>query len=436
MKTNNGTWNVSSPLVLTGECRLCLVAAILLVMAARPVFTLAEDLPNKGFANYTQKMPGSSVSFEMIAIPGGEIAIGSPENELGREKSDLPQRKVAVKPFWMGKCEVTWQEFLPLFVWFEKSEIVRHADKAGGIPGPIDKDGVSHPTEPYGSVYREHGVKGFPAIGIGYPGAREYCRWLSKRTGVHYRLPTEEEWEFACRAGGSTPYFWGSDSAHAKEFGWFKDNSPDSTGRETTHPVGTLKPNKFGLFDMVGNVGEWCQKANPKEMGVIRGGSFMDEVVRLRSASRNIETEDWNGLYPNSPQSVWWLSDADFVGFRIVRSLDDAAEASKTADPSGKETAIAGAGPVKKEAFSAKAAYNQFCAGCHGVDGKGGTTLGKKWGARDYTSAVVKKELKDKSMFQAIKEGFTYNDKVVMHPVGDKLNDAEIEAVAEYMRKF
>jgi formylglycine-generating enzyme required for sulfatase activity len=142
-------------------------------------------------------------------------------------------------------------------------------------------------------------------------------------------LPTEEEWEYACRAGATTAFFWGADAAQAKVYGWFADNSADSSGRETTHPVGKLKPNKFGLFDIVGNVGEWCQKSDPKGMGVIRGGSFNDKAFCLRCAARNIEAEDWNDLDPNTPQSIWWLSDADFVGFRIVRSLDDTHENSK-----------------------------------------------------------------------------------------------------------
>lgn len=312
---------------LSGFVKRMLWAAVAILLVTGAASLASET--NNGFTNYTQKMPGSSVSFDMIAIPGGEIMIGSPENELGREKSDLPQKKISVKPFWMGKCEVTWQEFLPLYVYFEERDIVRHTDKPAGIMGPIDKDGISHPTRPLGSPQRERGDTGFPVLGVGYPCAREYCRWLSKKTGVQYRLPSEEEWGYACRAGATTAYFWGADAAHAKEYGWFVNNSADSTGRETTHPVGKLKPNKFGLFDIVGNVGEWCHKADPKGMGVIRGGSFNDKVSWLRCAARNIETEDWNDLDPNTPQSIWWLSDADFVGFRIVRSLDDTTNDTK-----------------------------------------------------------------------------------------------------------
>ncbi len=298
---------------------------VFLVLNAGQPSGLAADLPNDGFKSYTQKMPGSSVSFDMVAIPGGEITVGSPANEAGRDKSDLPQKKVTVKSFWMGKYEVSWAEFLP-FVFVDMSEIVRNTNK---LEGRVDKDGISHPTAPYGSVYRERGEKGYPALGFGYPTACQYCLWLSKKTGVKYRLATEEEWEYACRAGSTTPNFWGNDAAQAKEYGWFKDNSVDDTGRETTQPIGKLKPNKFGLYDIVGNIGEWCQKSSTNQPGVIRGGTFESGVTGLRSASRMIETEEWNEMDPQSPQSIWWLASADFVGLRIVRSADDTAELPK-----------------------------------------------------------------------------------------------------------
>lgn len=317
MKLNDDRFKVTKPILAT---------LALLVMAVGQSSVVADDLPNEGFKNYTQKMPGSSVTFDMVAIPGGEITIGSPGNEAGRELSDLPQKKVTVKPFWIGKYEVTWQEMLP-FVIVDKSEIVRNVNK---LEGRIDKDGISHPTAPYGSVYRERGEKGYPAMGFGYPTAYQYCLWLSKKTGVKYRLATEEEWEYACRAGSTTPYFWGNDAAQAKEYGWFKDNSVDDTGRETTQPVGKLKPNKFGLYDIVGNVGEWCQKSNTNGPGVIRGGAFDAGVSRLRSAARILETEEWNEMDPQSPQSIWWLASADFVGLRIVRSADDTGEPPKS----------------------------------------------------------------------------------------------------------
>jgi formylglycine-generating enzyme required for sulfatase activity len=120
----------------------------------------------------------------------------------------LPSKQVTVKRFWIGKFEVSWPEYVP-YVFMDPTNILRQVSKIEGI---VDRDGVSHPTTPYSSVYRERGEKGFPAIGMGYPSASEYCRWLSRKTGHKYRLATEEEWEYACRAGAATPYFWGTDA--------------------------------------------------------------------------------------------------------------------------------------------------------------------------------------------------------------------------------
>jgi formylglycine-generating enzyme required for sulfatase activity len=267
-----------------------------------------------GFTSYTQKLPGSTVSIDMVAIPGGEAVLGSPAGEPGRDSSDQPQHKAHVAPFWMGKYEITWEQFLP-YVFLESSETIPSKDRLEGL---LDKDGISHPTKPYGSVFRERGEKGYPALGMSLHAAEIYCRWLSQKTGQHYRLPTEDEWEYACRAGASAAFFWGADPSRAGEFGWSKENAADGSGRQTTHPAGKLAPNKFGLFDIVGNVGEWCQKTG--EIEVLRGGSFMSDPIQLRSASRNLETAEWNELDPKSPKSAWWLSAADFAGFRIVRS--------------------------------------------------------------------------------------------------------------------
>ena len=276
-----------------------------------------------GFTNYTQKLPGSTVAIEMIAIPGGDANLGSPSDEPGREATDQPKRKVQIPPFWMGKYEITWEQFLP-YVYLDNSESILSSNRLEGL---VDKDGVSHPTKPYGSVYRERGEKGYPALGMTEHAADNFCRWLSRKTGQNYRLPTEDEWEYACRAGTVSAFFWGTDAARCKDYGWYRENSMDGSGRETTRPVGKLRPNKFGLFDMTGNVGEWCQKTGP--MAVIRGGSFMDPSGRLRSASRKFEESDWNEMDPKSPPSVWWLASADFVGFRIVRSLENPTETMK-----------------------------------------------------------------------------------------------------------
>lgn len=362
------------------------------------------------FESYTEKIPGSSVSFDMVAIPGGEITIGSPESEAGRDKNDLAPKKVTVKPFYMGKYEVSWQEYI-LYVFGEKEEIEKEK-----------KDGITRPTKPYGSVYRDRGEKGFPAIGMSQHSAIYFAKWLSWKTGKQYRLPTEAEWEFACRAGSETPYFWGADKSKAGDYGWSKENSGDQT-----HPIGKKQPNKFGLYDIVGNVSEWCMQDDTNTPAVTRGGAFTEPVEKMRSASRMLDCPEWNELDPQSPPSIWWLSAADFVGIRLVCSADNAEVAKADAKPVAAAAAVA-------DSDAGAASYKKFCAGCHGQDGKGQSKLGIKWGARDYTDAKVKATLKDEDMFKAVKEGFSKDGKVVMHPIGEKMDDAQITAVVQYMK--
>jgi formylglycine-generating enzyme required for sulfatase activity/cytochrome c553 len=376
----------------------------------------APALSAADLANYTETIPGSTIKFDMVAIPGGTVKMGSPEGQAGRDANDQAVKEVTVKPFWMAKYETAWPEFTA-WVFAEKEDVEK--EKAAG---------VTHPTKPYGSVYRERGEKGYPALGMSQHAAAEFCKWLSVKTGKKYRLPTEAEWEYACRAEAATAFFWGDDPAQAKDYGWFKDNS-----KATTQPMGKLKPNKFGLYDIVGNLGEWCAKDSADTPGVLRGGAFPDEVTRLRAASRSLETPEWNELDPQSPPSIWWLSAADFAGFRIVRSSDDSAAA-----PSAATTAAVAGAPAAATGDDAKtlANFTKYCKGCHGADGKGATTLGKKFGSRDYTDAKVKQSLKDDTMFKAIKEGLKVNGKELMLPFAEKLSDDEIKALVAYMKAF
>lgn len=398
---------------------------------------LAADVPSAsqakppGFTHYTQTIPGSTVTFEMVTIPGGEMVLGSQMKEPGRDTNDLPAHKVTIKPFWMGKLEVGWEEFLP-FAMIDMKDVVRNVDKLEGL---VDRDGVSHPTRPYGSAYRDRGERGYPALGMSLSAAMEYCRWLSRKTGLKYRLPTEEEWEYACRAGSTNAFFWGDDPARAVQYGWFNDNSlVESAGGVSTHSRGQLKPNPFGLYDIVGNVGEWCQTASAETQRVLRGGAYDSEVAFLRCAARRVETPAWNEYDPQSPQSIWWLASADFTGFRVVRSFDDKEQGAEAARgvqvkpiPDMKPAAVSQDISVK---------YKQYCANCHGVDGKGDTKLGRLKKARDYTSPAVKATLDDKTMFKAIKEGLTVDGQHVMKAYGEELNDAEIEALIKMMKSL
>lgn len=392
------------------------------MIATVSIATAVTQAAETKFEAYTQQIPGTTVSFEMVPIPGGTIKVGTPANAANRDEKDLPQQEVTIKPFWMGKHEVAWQEYIN-YVFGDREEIEK--EKA---------DGVTRPTKPYGSVYRERGEKGYPAIGMSQLSATEYCKWLSRKTGVKYRLPTEAEWEYACRAGATTPYFWGDDPSKAGEYAWYTENS-----KETTQPIGKKAPNKFGLHDIAGNVAEWVAKDDTNAPGVLRGGAFSEPVTSLRCAARMIETEEWNELDPQSPPSIWWLSAADFAGFRLVRSAEEDSQTS--AKPAAQAAAKPAAQAAAKTAAvgdlaKTKALYKKYCAGCHGQTGKGDTKLGKKYKARDYTSPEVKKTLKDEAMFKAIKEGLTVDGHEVMKPYADKMTDAEIRDVVQLMKDF
>jgi formylglycine-generating enzyme required for sulfatase activity len=182
------------------------------------------------------------------------------------------------------------------------------------------------------------GHDGFPAICMTHLAARVYCQWLSAKTGRYYRLPTEAEWEYACRAGTTAAYSFGDDPGQLDDYAWHYDNSD-----EAYHKIGEKQPNPWGLYDMHGNVAEWVLDqyfadfygkfqpdqpavfplAVPKDVypHVVRGGSWDDDPDKLRSAARVFSDPSWKIQDPQLPQSVWYFTDALGVGFRVVSPL-------------------------------------------------------------------------------------------------------------------
>ena len=307
-----------------------------------PLFELreaqAED--EASMLVYSEAIPGSEVHFAMVPIPGGLFEMGSPADEAEREDDEGPRHPVELAPFWIGRCEVTWDEYHEFMF---KLDIARRAGgRAAAEPSDPWADAVSRPTPPYVPMDFEMGVEGSPAVCMTQFAARQYTRWLSMKTGRFYRLPTEAEWDYACRAGTTTAYSFGDDPDDLEDHAWYFDNADDAY-----HPVGMKEPNPWGLFDMHGNVAEWVlDRFDPDFYGraivhperaplawpvelyprVVRGGSWDDDPELLRSAARRGSRKGWKVQDPQLPKSIWYLTDAPFVGFRVVRPLADGSD--------------------------------------------------------------------------------------------------------------
>ncbi len=292
---------------------------------------------------YTEVIGNTDVTFDMVPIPGGTFMMGSADNAPGHKSDEGPQHEVQISPFWMGKCEVTWNQYE---IWTFSLDIQRR--QVNNLEASdLDKnaDAVTRPTKPYTDMTFGMGKDGFPAICMTQLAAKTYCKWLSQKTGRYYRLPTEAEWEYACRAGTKTAYSFGDDPAQLGEYAWYFENSNDAY-----HKVGLKKPNPWGLYDMHGNVAEWTLDQYvpdgyktfagqtvknplviPKTLypQVARGGSWSDDPELLRSANRVGSHKDWKQQDPQIPQSIWYFTDALFLGFRVVRPLEVPSEAEK-----------------------------------------------------------------------------------------------------------
>jgi formylglycine-generating enzyme required for sulfatase activity len=274
---------------------------------------------------YKAVIPHTDVSFEMLPIKGGRFTMGTPESEPGHRKDESPQREVKIDPFWMGKFEITWDEYR-LFMFSQMAKEDVNKDEV--------VNAVSRPTRPYVEMSFGMGINGFPAISMTQHAANKFAEWLSAKTGHFYRLPTEAEWEYACRAGTTTAYSFGDDASKLGEFAWFSGNSGGKYAK-----VGTKKPNPWGLYDMHGNVMEWTLdqydpkgyaglgSANPWNAATmpyphaVRGGSWNDEAQQLRCGARVASDPSWKQQDPQLPKSIWYHTDAQGLGFRLVRPL-------------------------------------------------------------------------------------------------------------------
>ncbi len=203
----------------------------------------------------------NSIGMLLVPIPAGEFQMGSPDSDSVAYDNEKPQHLVKItKPFYLSVHEVTQQQY----------------EKVMGVRPWQGKDYVQEGPD-------------YAATHVSWNDAVEFCRKLSEQDGVEYRLPTEAQWEYACRAGTTTVYSFGDHASKLGQYAWYRKSAWD-IGQKYAHRVGQKLPNPWGLYDMYGNVFEWCQdweapygseKVVSDPMGpaqgeglVLRGGSF------------------------------------------------------------------------------------------------------------------------------------------------------------------
>jgi sulfatase modifying factor 1 len=256
------------------------------------------------FSNFKEQIPNTSVSFEMIA---------------------LPRIKELNKSFFMAKTEVSWNEY---------QTFLSETESEGRTETNTDVDAISGATPPFGDPSQGWGMGNRPAITMTWHAANTYCKWLSQKTGKTYRLPTATEWEYASGTNENEEFFFGgktSDytaknmlinlfqkpSGKINNYVIWKGNSNGKTG--TSEDV---LPNKYGISNLLGNVREFCLdtvSTGEKTEYLIKGGSFKSSVHELLwNFKDHTEHDKWMITDPQIPKSIWWYSDCNDVGFRVV----------------------------------------------------------------------------------------------------------------------
>jgi formylglycine-generating enzyme required for sulfatase activity len=247
---------------------------------------------------------GLDRTIELVQIPAGTIILKGP---------DAKDHEHAIKPIWMAKYETRWDEYNVFWMGLDMTHEQWRA--LGELDNPRRGGPGERPETPY-MPYEDGGGKdllifSYPASCIHFRAAMKYCAWLSKLTGHRFRLPTEAEWEYACRAGGPPL---APDAKALDAVAWFEGNSGDHT-----HPVGKKRSNAWGLYDMLGNVGEYVIRDQKDDNGLLAGGSYYNEAKDVHSGAREQYSPAWHGSDPQDPVSTRWLEYGPHrFGFRVV----------------------------------------------------------------------------------------------------------------------
>lgn len=239
-----------------------------------------------GFTAFTETIPGSDIAFRMLPVKG---------------ESEKMNDSTTIESFFIGEIEVSWDEYL-LFLAETESE---------GRTGRTEHtkvDGISGATPPWGNPDQGWGLGQRPAITMTHHAATVYCQWLSLKTGKDYRLPTEAEWEYA--------------ASKAFEKQPLNDQLTNTNQTNTVEPK-AVEADGIGARHLFGNVKEFCSDAfgqSTKDF-VIKGGSFKSDINTLSPSFREATQHDnWLKTDPQIPKSIWWYSDCNDVGFRVVLS--------------------------------------------------------------------------------------------------------------------
>ncbi len=259
----------------------------------RPAAPAEQHLPAEADVQKQRDLTldlGGGVTMKLVLIPAGEFMMGSPPPEQGPHVDERPQHRVRItKPFYMGVTEVTQEQYKAVMgkqPWSRQEYAGRSGDAAANY--------------------------------ISWNDAREFCRKLSAKIGQTVRLPTEAEWEYACRAGSTTAYCFGDDRRRLRDYAWYSENAED-VGEKYPHSVAKKKPNAWGLYDMHGNLWEWCQDWYRKDYyskspGADPGGPSIGLTRVLRGGS-------WYSAHGTYRCAYRCRIDPAFgVGFRVVVS--------------------------------------------------------------------------------------------------------------------